>query len=145
MEEEYLVLACPACERDVKVSRDSAGVRMGCPYCREPLQVIEAEPEESKPIIRQPLVFRRLRREDLSSDHDLEFADEYERRRLPFEPPEWDDEEVEEKRRKDAVAEEQEGDPEAADGAGKRPGAGKKLLTRKAVSYTHLTLPTIQL
>ncbi len=80
---------------------------MGCPYCREPLQIIEAEQEESKPIIRQPLVFRHLKEDDVSVDHDLEFADEYERRRLPFEAPEWDDPELEGKRRKSAESEAQ--------------------------------------
>ncbi|MGI9242136.1 MAG: hypothetical protein ACR2RV_15160 [Verrucomicrobiales bacterium] len=136
MEEEYLVLACPACERDVKVSRDSAGVRMGCPYCREPLQIIEAEQEEAKPIIRQPLVFRLLRRDDLSSDHDLEFADEYERRRLPFEAPEWDDEKVEEKRREGAGV----GDSDLAGSDGKDPARGKKLLTRKEQVFRSITI-----
>ena len=137
MDEEYLVLACPACERDVKVSRHSAGVRMGCPYCREPLQIIEAEPaSEDKPIVRQPLVFRHLKRDDVSVDHDLEYADEYERRRLPFESPVWDDATLEERRREAAAAPTGNRDSqEAEDGA-----ARKKLLTRKEQVFRSLTI-----
>lgn len=104
MEEEYLVLECPACERDVKIKADSAGVRMGCPYCRAPLEIAESEPEEvleeaieasaaeAKPKVRLPLVFRQLRKDDVALVSDQEFADEYERRRLPFEAPAWDEE-----------------------------------------------------
>ena len=97
-EEEYAVLQCPACERDVKVSSASAGKRMGCPYCRTPLEITEAEPDdqpqddEKKPRVRLPLVFRELRDDDVGVDPNLEFADEFGRRRLPFEAPEWDDE-----------------------------------------------------
>ena len=46
MEQEYLILQCPACERSVKVKSDTAGTRMGCPYCKEPIQIAEAEAEE---------------------------------------------------------------------------------------------------
>jgi len=140
MEDEYLILECPACERDVKVSRHSAGVRMGCPYCREPLQIIEAEQEESKPIIRQPLVFRHLKEDDVSVDHDLEFADEYERRRLPFEAPEWDDPELEGKRRKSAASEAQGEGPESAGGGSDKTPTIKRLLTRKEQVFRSVTI-----
>jgi hypothetical protein len=142
MDDEYLVLECPACERDVKVSRHSAGVRMGCPYCREPLQIIEAEPEaEQKPIVRQPLVFRLLREDDVSVDHDLEFADEFERRRLPFEAPAWDDAKLEEERRTAVTA--TAGGDRDADASGIQGGAPaprKKLLTRKEQVFRSLTI-----
>lgn len=137
MDEEYLVLACPACERDVKVSRHSAGVRMGCPYCREPLQIIEAEPaSDDKPIVRQPLVFRHLKQDDVSLDHDLEYADEYERRRLPFEAPAWDDATLEERRREVAATPTGYRDNQEAEDSAAR----KKLLTRKEQVFRSLTI-----
>ncbi len=42
MDEEYLILQCPACERSVKIRSSAAGSRMGCPYCKEPIEVEES-------------------------------------------------------------------------------------------------------
>ena len=110
--EDYLILDCPACSRGVKVPTDSLGLRMGCPFCREPLEVARYEPavkkmrgdeveEEApkKPVPRQPLVFRSLRKEDLGVDSNLQFVDDFERRRLPSDVPEWDDKDVIDERR----------------------------------------------
>lgn len=66
MEEEYLILQCPACERSVKVKSSAAGVRMGCPYCKEPLEVADTDPEQVPPDDaedlqeRPPMAFRRI-------------------------------------------------------------------------------------
>ena len=153
----YLILQCPACERDVKVnSASAAGMRMGCPYCREPLEIMEWEPElapaeekkrkkkrEEAPIVRQPLVFRHLKDGDVSTDHDLEFADEYDRRQMPYESPKWDNEEFEASRR------EREGAAAGAsvDGEGAEPGtfrarpqSPKRLLTRREQVFRTITI-----
>ena len=140
----FVVLQCPACDRDVKIASDSAGRRMGCPYCHQPLEIVEAPAEvveetaadeagsgekPAKLTVRQPLVFRLLRDEDVSTDHDLEFADEYERRRMPYEAPAWDDERLK-NRRVDGLVEVDDGDGEAV---------GKKLLTRKEQVFRSIT------
>lgn len=67
MEEEYLILQCPACERSVKIRSDAAGTRMGCPYCKAPIEVGEPgaedvlpDEEETEEEDRPPLEFRRI-------------------------------------------------------------------------------------
>ena len=66
----------------------------------------------------------------------MEYADEYERRRLPFESPVWDDATLEERRREAAAAPTGNRDSqEAEDGA-----ARKKLLTRKEQVFRSLTI-----
>ena len=102
---EFLILSCPNCGQDTKLKSAYIGHRMGCGSCKAPLEIIEQDidekPEvsEEKPlkkknheIKRRPVVFRVLSEEDIAEGSDLEFTDEYERRRLPFEAPVWDDE-----------------------------------------------------
>ena len=65
-EAEFLILQCPACERSVKIKTEAAGTRMGCPYCKAPIEVPEPEPEDLPPPQEEdaeeqaPLVFRRI-------------------------------------------------------------------------------------
>lgn len=67
MEQEYLILQCPACERSVKIKSDTTATRMGCPYCKEPIELSsgEAEAEAPRPSDEDlpeapPLEFRRI-------------------------------------------------------------------------------------
>ncbi|MFT4548904.1 MAG: hypothetical protein ACI8XO_003575 [Verrucomicrobiales bacterium] len=101
---DYLLLDCPSCGREVKLNSAFIGHRMGCGYCKAPLEIIEKPGEEeskqdlkkkkkSEPLPRRPLSFRKLRDEDIADESEIGFADEFERRRLPFESPLWDDEE----------------------------------------------------
>lgn len=158
--DDYLILPCPGCGKMVKIATDSLGVRMGCTYCREPLEVTEyqpaaeedaggeqdeqakdekrateagGEPEisgETKPRERKPLAFRLLRDEDLGVDFNRQFADEYERRRLPTDAPEWDDEKLLKKRR-------ERDESMAAEGAD---APVRQLLTRKEHIFRTITI-----
>jgi len=140
-EEDFLILQCPACEKDVKLPYDSVGQRMGCPYCMQPLEVAEGEldddweeelveeeepeREPKPPVERRPLVFRELRDDDVAEVSTLEYADEHTRRRLPFEAPEWD------------VAED---DGDSKEGVVLRDPSGKKLLTRREQNFRVITI-----
>ena len=143
-EEEYLVLQCPACEKDVKLPSDSFGQRMGCPYCMQPLEVAEAEPEEAPeappeeeqpkaPIERRPLVFRELRDDDVAEVSTLEFADEHTRRRLPFEAPEWDV-------AKEGGSRDDPEDSQGSEAAVLTGSDGKQLLTRREQNFRTVTI-----
>ena len=106
MEEEYLILQCPACERNVKIRSNAAGTRMGCPYCKEPIDVIDPDQESAfeeadDPVERPPLEFRKIQHTDGGSiSHEPKESQSHgdgkpaavrqKRRKRQIETPDWD-------------------------------------------------------
>jgi hypothetical protein len=146
MEEEYLILQCPACERSVKIKSEAAGTRMGCPYCKEPIEVSAAvneevpdDPDDSDP---PPLAFRKIEGSAPSSKHapsDDAGAPKGERRKQRkrlTEAPDWDENAANLDQEKDRASDDDsseflEMDPDSPGGVRLKRVRRKKILTTK--------------